>query len=147
MTTCVKRNSTLFPVLPALLDEILSSDLPYWTSFVPAKTRTILAVNVKESDTAFTLEIAAPGLKKEDFKIGLENNTLTITNEKDENIEEKGYIRREYNFQSFIRSFTLPEKVVDSDKIEAKYIDGILEVTIPKQEEEKPKPSKTIVIN
>ena len=107
------------------------------------------SVNVKETDNEFKLEIAAPGLKKEDFKLNLENNVLTIASEKEENTEEKdnGYARKEFSYYSFSRSFTLPEKVVDAEKIEAKYENGVLEILIPKREEEKPKPVREISIN
>lgn len=149
MTTLVRRNSNLFPVFPALFEDFFSNDLPSWDSFPRLRQRSSMpAVNLKETDQEFKLEIAAPGLKKEDFKVSLENNVLTIASEKEDSREEKedDYTRREFSYQSFSRSFTLPEKLVDSEKIEAKYVDGILEVVIPKREEEKPKTMRLIDI-
>lgn len=93
------------------------------------------AVNVKEDDGSFTLEIAAPGLKKEDFKVNLNEDKLTISNEsKVEKDEVKdNYRRKEFNYASFSRTFVLP-KTVEPDKIEATYVDGVLHIVIPKKE-------------
>jgi len=110
---------------------------------------TIPAVNVKEDEDKFQIEVAAPGMNKEDFKIKLENNVLSICSEKKEEKEEKkpNYSRREFSYQSFQRSFTLPEGHVQSEKITAKYNDGILIVELPKREEVKPQPPKEISIS
>lgn len=98
---------------------------------------TLPSVNVKELDNGFEIHVAAPGIKKENFKINLERNILTISSEtKTENEEkdEKGtFTRREFNYSSFSRSFTLPEDA-EPEKIEASYEDGILKVTVPKKE-------------
>ena len=93
--------------------------------------------------------MAAPGMKKEDFKIELENNILTISSEKEEEHEEDGkekYSRREYSYESFQRSFNLPKEVVDEEKIEAHYKNGVLQLTIPKKEKAKQKPPKKIQV-
>ena len=94
------------------------------------------AVNVKDIENAFQIEVAAPGLKKEDFKLSLHENRLTISAKQEEKTEEKSekYSRQEFNYTSFQRTFTLP-KNVDSEKIEASYTDGILHVGLPKKEE------------
>lgn len=99
----------------------------------------IPAVNVKEKDGAFEIEVAAPGLKKEDFKINLHENRLSISTKKEQSSEEKTeqYTRQEFNYSSFQRTFTLP-KSVDGEKIEATYSEGILHVNLPKKEEVKP---------
>ena len=96
------------------------------------------AVNIAENDTEFHIELAVPGLKKEDFKINLEKNILTISAEqKTENTKEgKKYSKREYSYSSFVRSFTLPE-TADHSNIEADYTDGILRLTVAKREEAK----------
>jgi HSP20 family protein len=96
------------------------------------------AVNISESADKYHLELAVPGLKKQDFKINLERNILTISVEKhNENKEEdKRYSKKEYTYSSFVRSFTLPE-VADQNRIEAAYEDGILKVDIAKKEEAK----------
>jgi len=93
------------------------------------------AVNIIETQKGFELEVAAAGLAKEDYKIGLEGNVLTISSEaraKEESDRE--YLRREFVYGSFSRSFTLP-KSIDSEKISADYQDGILRVSLPKREE------------
>ncbi|HEU5366741.1 MAG TPA: Hsp20/alpha crystallin family protein, partial [Hanamia sp.] len=84
------------------------------------------------------VSLAAPGLKKEDFKINLEGNMLTISSEKEEKNEEKDekYTRQEYSYSSFERSFTLPDEV-NQDKIDAHYQDGVLNLVLPKKEEAK----------
>ena len=96
------------------------------------------AVNIAEIENAFEIELAVPGLKKEDFKINLDKNVLSVSAEKKaENVEEgKKYSKREYSYTSFVRSFTLPE-VADQAKIEAEYTDGILKLNVAKKEEAK----------
>ncbi len=94
---------------------------------------------------------AAPGMTKEDFKIQLDKHILTISSEKREEQEEKTnngkYTRKEFNYQSFSRSFTLPAEIVESAKIEASYKDGILNILVPKKEAAKPQPVRNIAIN
>lgn len=106
----------------------------------------IPAVNVKENDGAFEIEVAAPGLKKEDFKLSLHENRLSISTKKEQSNEEKTeqYTRQEFNYSSFQRTFTLP-KSVDGEKIEATYSDGILHVNLPKKEEIKPAVKEIVV--
>ena len=96
------------------------------------------AVNIAETENEFEVELAVPGLKKEDFKINLEKNVLTVSAEKktEEVNENKKYSKREYSYSSFTRSFTLPQSA-DQNKIEADYTDGILKLTIAKKEEAK----------
>ena len=93
--------------------------------------------------------MAAPGMKKEDFRLELDGNTLTIASEwKNENEVKEGerYTRREFSYQSFQRSFTLPKNVVDVDQIIARYENGVLRLLIPKKEEARQKPPRTIEI-
>jgi len=96
------------------------------------------AVNIAETDGDFQIELAVPGLKKEDFKINIDKNVLSISSEKkNENSQEgKKFSKREYSYTSFTRSFTLPE-TIDHNKIDAAYVDGILKLTIAKKEEAK----------
>ncbi|NJB87578.1 HSP20 family protein [Lewinella marina] len=113
-------------------------------------TTTLPSVNVRETGDEFIVEMAAPGMKKEDFSIELHNNVLTIRsevrNEKEE--EEAGkYSRREFSYQSFQRSFNLNNQVVNDQEIEATYEDGILRLVLPKQEEAREKPPRQISIN
>lgn len=96
------------------------------------------SVNVKDMNDAFEIQVAAPGMKKEDFTVNLERNVLTISSEKQTQNEEKdedgNFSRREFNYSSFRRSFTLPE-AVEQEKIEATYEDGLLKITVPKKEQ------------
>lgn len=93
------------------------------------------SVNIQEEEKQFILELAAPGLKKSDFKINLENHLLTISKEKEEVKEEvkDNYTRREFVYNSFSRSFKLPKTILEN-KINADYVDGILKITLPKDE-------------
>lgn len=107
---------------------------------------TIPAANVTEDKDSYKLSLAAPGMKKEDFKIQLEGNILTVSAEKEEKKEEKNekYRRQEYNYSSFSRSFNVPESI-SKDKIEAHYEEGVLKLKLPKNEEGK-KNGKSIAI-
>ncbi len=95
----------------------------------------IPAVNITENEKDYLVSMAVPGMKKDDFKIDVEGNMLTISSEKEENKEEKDkkFTRKEYNFSCFSRSFTLPEEV-NKEKIEAKYNDGVLKISLPYKE-------------
>jgi len=96
------------------------------------------AVNIAETENEFHIELAVPGLKKEDFKISLDKNVLSVSAEKKtENVDEsKKYSKREYSYNSFVRSFTLPE-TADQSKVEAEYTDGVLKLNVAKKEEAK----------
>jgi HSP20 family protein len=111
---------------------------------------TLPAVNIKENANEFSIEVAAPGMKKDNFTVDYENGRLTISSEfKNEKETKEGetVTRREFSYQSFQRSFTVTEDVVNADKISARYNDGILHITLPKREEVKPKPAKQIKIS
>ena len=106
------------------------------------------AINVKENKDHYTVSLAAPGLKKEDFRLDIEGNMLTISSEKEEKEEEEDekYSRKEYSYQSFCRSFTLPDDV-RPDAIEARYEDGVLNIRLPRLEDSKKRAiTKTIVV-
>ncbi|MFN6944320.1 MAG: Hsp20/alpha crystallin family protein [Cytophagaceae bacterium] len=112
-------------------------------------TASMPAVNVKESEEDYRVELATPGLEKNDFKINVEGNVLTISAQKEETKEEKEngrFNRREFSYRSFVRSFSLPENV-DREKIAANYKDGILNLTIPKREKEEKKSTKQINVS
>ena len=134
---------------PRLLDRFFEGDLFDWSNRNFSDTNTTLpSVNIKESSEAFDVEVAAPGFSKDEFKIELNNDLLTISSEKhveNETDEGENFTRREFSYQSFSRSFTLPN-TANSEKIGAKYENGILKVSIPKKEEAKPKPAKQIQI-
>jgi HSP20 family protein len=106
------------------------------------------AVNIREREDHFLLELAAPGMKKDDFKIKLDNNVLTISSEQKEESEEtkEKFTRKEFFYQSFSRSFTLP-KSVDLDKIKADYNNGVLSLNMPKREEAKVAINREIAIS
>ena len=145
----IKRNE-FFPGL-SFFDDVFSRDLWNWGANNNSSTNTTIPmVNIKEDNDNFLVEMAAPGMEKNDFKVELDGNVLTITSEKqNENEVKEGerYSRREFSYQSFQRSFQLPKEVVDAEKIEAKYENGVLRLLIPKKEEAKPRPPKMIQIH
>ena len=111
------------------------------------KELTVPAVNVSENTKDFKVSVAAPGMKKDDFKIDVEGDMLTISAETKQEKEEKDekYTRKEYNYSSFSRSFTLPE-TVNKEKIEATYENGVLQLVLPKTEETKKLTAKHIAV-
>ncbi len=135
--------------LPSLFDRFFDTEMFDWANKNYSATDTTLpSVNIKENTDGYTVEVAAPGFEKSDFNVKLDNNILTISSEKEienEVKEDEKFTKREFSYQSFSRSFTLPE-TVKSDKITAKYKDGILTIVIPKKEEAKPKPIQQIPI-
>lgn len=145
MTLLAKRNGNLMPDFFNL-----SRDLFDWNNSNFSNTDTSLpAVNIRESSDSFEVEMAAPGMTKKDFNIELNNNLLTISSEKmDENERKEGerFTRKEFSYQSFQRSFMLPKEVVDDDKINARYENGVLYLHIPKKEEAKVRPPKQIAV-
>jgi len=128
-----KPNNTLLPGFNDVFESIFND-----TFFNDRMIARVPAVNISESENSYHVELAAPGLKKEDFKLNLERNQLTISVEQTtENADEqKNYSKREYSYNSFVRSFTLPESA-DHGQIEAGYTDGILRIDIAKREEAK----------
>ena len=149
MKTLVRQNATLFPSLPSLLEDFFSRDWADSTLANRTNGFSLPAVNVRETNDDFILEVAAPGMKREDFKVELDNNVLTISSNREEKQEDQnndGFTRREFSYQYFQRSFSLPENKVEGDKISARYVDGILHITVPKKDEAKVKPIKQISI-
>jgi len=147
MDLMTKRNESV-PIFRSVFDDFFTKDLFDWNSkHFSDLGSTLPSVNVKETERGFNVELAAPGMQKDDFNIELDHNVLTISSEqKDEKSEEDydgRYTRREFNYQSFSRSFTLPENA-DHSKIEASYDDGVLYVSIPKKEIVSKLSSKTI---
>ncbi len=127
--------------LPTLANHLFGRELEIPTT----QHNSLPAVNISESETAYLLEFAAPGLNKEDFKLNVQANRLVISAKKEavKEQEEKAensvkYTRKEFSFTDFQRAFTLP-KNVDVSKVEATYTNGILTVSVPKKEEEKVK--------
>jgi HSP20 family protein len=148
--TLIKKSSNLFPTVPTFFDDFFVKDLLGWSSTANKPYASYLPpVNIREDEHGFHVEVAVPGFKKENFKIELENDVLSISTEVENKTGEvvENYTRREYTLSSFKRTFSLPENLVDAEKVEAKYTDGILAIMLPKKEEAKPKPVKTISIN
>jgi HSP20 family protein len=136
--------SRTFVNFPSLLEGFLGE---FDSSYAGNQANTLPAVNVIEKSDSFSLELAAPGLKKEDFKINVNENVLTISAEKkveDKEVKDK-YTRQEFSYTSFKRSFTLA-KSIDGEKINASYNEGILSIELPKREEAKPKEPRLIEI-
>lgn len=136
--------SRTFVNLPSLIEGFFNE---FDNSYAGKQVNTLPAVNVIEKAESFSLELAAPGLKKEDFKINVNENVLTISAEKKvENEETKeNYTRKEFNYTSFKRSFTL-SKNIDVEKINASYNEGILSIELPKKEEAKTKEPRLIEV-
>lgn len=144
--TIVKRFNNQLPDISNIFDDFFGGD--FFPNPVPQNRRTVPAVNVKENEDEYFIEVAAPGMNKDDFKVEVNNNVLTISCEQEEKKEEngKGYTRREFCYSAFRRSFAIPRNEVDESKINASYKDGILQITLHKREEVKPKPSRMIEI-
>jgi len=146
--TLIRRNEN-YPTWSNFFNEFFNHDWADWKQNNYSDPNTTLpSVNIKESTDQFEVEMAAPGMSKENFKVELNNNYLTISAENKKESEQKEgerYTRKEFSYSSFSRTFALPE-LVENDKIEAKYDNGILKISIPKREEAKPKPVKLIDI-
>lgn len=131
--------------LPALVENFFSKDSNEF--FEPVPGYSLPAVNIKDHAEGFSIELAAPGLRKEDFQIHLNQNILTISHHKEEKSESENgtYTRREFKATSFKRSFNLPSTVV-VDQISAQYQDGILRLWVKKKDEARPRPERFIEI-
>lgn len=144
--TLVRRNDDLFQ---NFWNDFIDGDI-FGVSNTSKVKANIPAVNIKETEDNYSIQLAAPGMKKEDFELNLDNGVLHISSERKEENETKddkhNYTRREFNYSSFKRSFTLPN-TADLNKINAAYKDGMLEIDIPKKEEAKPKPIKLIEVS
>ena len=140
-------NELWFPSFSTLFDNFLGNDLSDLSTKAAA---TLPAVNIKENNDEFQVELAAPGMSKKDFHIEVENDVLKVSSKKEEKHEEKAedgsYSRKEFSYHAFQRSFALP-KTVAADKIKASYTNGVLTLSIPKKEEAKEKPARTIAVS
>jgi HSP20 family protein len=141
----IKWNSNdLFPKLDSFFDDFFKRD----SFFKAVDLGTVMpAANLKETSEAYHLDIAVPGLRKEDFKITLDNKILTISSEKKEEKEEKDgekITKREFNYSSFQRIFQLPDNI--KDEVVAKYENGLLKVIIPKTQKAENSKSKQIEV-
>jgi HSP20 family protein len=123
---------SFLPAFSNWVDDFFSDSMD-WLPTANGKRISVPAVNVKELDKTFQLEVAAPGYQKDDFKIRVDNGYLTISAETkaEQKEENEKFTRREFSYQSFSRSFHLPE-TVEGSRIEASYTDGILQLSLPK---------------
>ena len=140
MSLIKSSKEDFFPSFTSLWDDFFGKNA--WPEM-----KSVPAVNISEHPDRFEVEVAAPGMKKEDFKVNLEHNVLTLSGEHNMENEskDKKFTRKEFSYSSFQRSFTLPENV-NASGIEAKYNDGILKLVLPKKEEVKQNPSKQITV-
>ena len=143
--TIVRKNYSS-PGFSDWLEDFFSGEV--FNPLIKSRVASVPMVNVYESDNSFRIEVAVPGINKEDIKINLENDVLKISAELEGNIEQEGEkcTKREYNYKTFSRLFTLPESA-DPEKINAESLNGILTITIMKKEEEILKAPREIEIN
>jgi HSP20 family protein len=140
----------IFNSFPALFDDLFTKEVEHYHG-LPRNgegrlNNTLPAVNIKETANSFIIELAVPGMEKENFNIELKNKTLTISAKKEDKKEdastssatetkdEAKFICRQFGYQNFSRSFTLPEETTDSENLSANYNNGILNVVVPKKE-------------
>jgi len=126
-----KTNNALLPGFNDVFESIFND-----TFFNDRMVTRVPAVNISESADHYHIELAAPGLKKRDFKISVDHDQLSIFVEQQAEHNNRKYNKREYSYTSFMRSFTLPE-LADQDRIEAVYEDGVLKIDVAKKEEAK----------
>jgi HSP20 family protein len=128
-----RNNNTLLPGFNDVFESILND-----TFFSDRMVTRVPAVNISESADNYHIELAAPGLKKSDFKISIDDNHLNVSVEQqsEQTSDERKFNKREYSYSSFVRSFTLPDKA-DHNRVEAAYEDGILRIDVAKKEEAK----------
>ncbi|PZR22635.1 MAG: heat-shock protein [Flavobacterium psychrophilum] len=147
----IKRNGSQLPGFQRLFfDDIFGRELFNWENNNFSSTSTTLpSVNIKETGDSYEVEVAAPGMEKSDFNVTLDGNLLTISSvrEHKQTMQQENFTRREFSYQSFQRSFELPKNVVDEEHITARYENGLLLLTVPKKEEAKQKPPRTIEIS
>jgi HSP20 family protein len=131
--TLVKFNRSGLPWFDSMFPDLLGSDSPLTNDFLLDR-KWVPSMNVKETDNNFEIDIAAPGFNKKDFEVSIESGLLKISAENKEEVEKKdeNYTRREYNYNSFFRSFALPENVNEEEMIDATYKRGILKLTLSK---------------
>lgn len=136
--TLVKFKKRRLPWYDTMFTDLLGTDRLLTNDFF-MEDKWVPAMNIKENDEHFEIDVAAPGFTKKDFEISIENGILHISAENKEEIEEKkeDYTRREFNYNSFSRSFTLPENVNEEEEIDATYKHGILKLVLTKLEVEK----------
>lgn len=144
--TLIRTSDRLYP---AFFNNFFGRELMDWNnSAFTGADNTLPAVNILEDDDKIRIEVAAPGMKKEDFKINLDQNRLTVSAEVEEEKNETNerFARKEFCYRSFSRQFNVPVETINGDQIQAAYKDGILTLSLPKRDEVKPKPARMIEI-
>ena len=141
--TLIKRKYPSFPGISDWFEDFFANDLDAFSKF----KGTVPSVNIKEEEETYIIEVAAPGLSKEDFDIDIDKNILSISsgNEQKNEEEKENYTKREFCFSEFKRSFTLPE-TTKPDEISAIYENGILIISIPKKKKDETKIKRKITI-
>lgn len=142
----LSKTRPFFSLMPTF-DDLFEPWSDWFQDGAAGKQLSLPRVNILEDDKNYSLEVAAPGLHKKDFRIDINNNVLTVSAQREESKEDKDkqYTRREYSYSSFSRSFTLPEEVEQS-KVEATYDGGILKIALPKNARVAKESRKTIAI-
>lgn len=132
MSTLVKSN--VLPSFRSMMEDFWNTDRFFDRTFF--KNELLPAVNIRETDQTFELEVSAPGFRKEDFSISTEHGLMTISAETgtEKNEDSDDYTRKEFSHSSFTRSFSLPENVIEDD-IKASYTDGLLKINLKKSPE------------
>ncbi len=144
--TLVRRSTGLFPSAPSFFDDFFTKDVYDWSKSNNINGSSLPAVNIKEDDEGFIVEVAVPGFNKSDINVELENDVLTISSEKESEANGEDYKRREFQYNSFKRTFSLPDNIVNGEKVVANYNNGVLSITLPKKEEAIPKPARAIEV-
>lgn len=137
----IRKQNTWYP---SIMDDFFNTN---WNFDIPTYSNSLPAVNIKENDKEFSLQIASPGLNKEDFQVSFEENVLSIEVVKKDDVKKNNtdFTRFEFDYNSFKRSFIIPESV-ETSKIEALYLNGVLNINLPKKKEAQPLPKKLIKI-
>ncbi len=141
--TLVKRTNRDYD---SLWNNFMNGDFYMNQNGLYCGSQSLPAVNIIEDEDKFALEIAAPGLNKDDFIIEFNNGKLTISAKKPEKESNVKYTKQEFNYSGFSRSFVVPKQKVDDSNISAAYENGVLNITLPKREEVKPKPARIVKI-
>ena len=137
----IRKQNTWYP---SIMDDFFNTN---WNFDIPTYSNSLPAVNIKENDKEFSLQIASPGLNKEDFQVSFEENVISIEVVKKDDVKKNNtdFTRFEFDYNSFKRSFIIPESV-ETSKIEALYLNGVLNINLPKKKEAQPLPKKLIKI-
>ena len=143
----INSSAGLVPAFKSWIDDFWGADSILDDDFFRSRKSLMPSVNIKDKSKTFEIELAAPGMEKDDFDVSVENGLLCISAEKEASKEEKeeNYTRKEFSYNSFKRSFTLPENA-DAEGITAKYTNGVLKLSLKKVKVEEAKKAKHIKV-